>query len=183
MDFQKIPSHAKKVYQGVTHAVYQWQQEVFDGNFATFEAVYRPPSVTVLAVTSDKKVLVTRETQPYNGTYTTIPGGVAESYNLLAEAKRELLEETGYESDDWSEFETIDVVSYSRLEWKSHFFVAKNIRRVRDQALDAGELITVMEVSPDNFVELVQKDDFTIDYVKSLAKDGVLLTRLGLESN
>ena len=171
MGFQKIPPHAEKVYQGVLHSVYHWQQELFDGSFATFEAVKRSPSVTTIALTTEGKVLIIEETQPYNGSYTTLPGGAAESDDLLKEAQRELLEETGYKSDDWQKWTTIDVVLYSKLEWESHFYIAKGCYKVSDQTLDAGESITVKEVTLEAFAEIVKTEAFGIDYIKSVMAD------------
>jgi hypothetical protein len=46
----KIPSHAHKVFSGVIFDVYQWDQELFNGKIATFEAIQRPSTVIVIPV-------------------------------------------------------------------------------------------------------------------------------------
>lgn len=46
----KIPSHATKVFSGVIFDVYQWEQELFNGNIATFEALRRPSTVIIIPV-------------------------------------------------------------------------------------------------------------------------------------
>lgn len=46
----KIPSHAVKVFSGVIFDVYQWQQELFNGETATFEALRRPSTVVIIPV-------------------------------------------------------------------------------------------------------------------------------------
>ncbi len=46
----KIPSHAVKVFSGVIFDVYQWEQELFNGNVSTFEALRRPSTVIIIPV-------------------------------------------------------------------------------------------------------------------------------------
>lgn len=169
--FQKIPDNAQKVYSGILHSVYQWKQKMFDGSYQTFEAIKRSPSVTVIALTPAGKVLVVDEEQPYNGRFVTIPGGVAESDDLLSNARRELLEETGYESESWEHLVDIDVVPYAKLEWKSHFFIARNCRQTSKIAADPGERLTVREVTVSDFLTLIEREDFAIDYLKSVVAD------------
>ncbi len=46
----KIPTHAHKVFSGVIFDIYQWDQELFNGKVATFEALRRSSTVMVVAV-------------------------------------------------------------------------------------------------------------------------------------
>ena len=59
----KIPDNAKLVFKGVIFDVYQWQQELFDGSQATFEALKRPGTVQVIPTVGDR-VLLSYEEQP-----------------------------------------------------------------------------------------------------------------------
>ena len=60
---KKIPDHATKVFEGVLHDVYHWQQEMFDGTFETFEGIKRRDGVTIVAVV-DNKIVINEEEQP-----------------------------------------------------------------------------------------------------------------------
>ncbi len=176
--FRKIPANAQKVYQGVLHSVYHWQQEMLDGTHQTFEALRRNPSVTILALTPTGKILVIEEEQPYNGYCVTIPGGTAETDDLFHEARRELLEETGYQSDNWRLWTTIDVVPYAKLEWKSYFYIAHSCRRASTIVDDPGERLSVRRVTIDEFFTIINREDFAIDYLKAIAADKEQLAKL-----
>ncbi|MDE1822159.1 MAG: NUDIX domain-containing protein [Euryarchaeota archaeon] len=93
------------MFQGRVFSVYRWQLRLFDGRHVRNEAVWRPATVNVI-VTVGNKVLMTPERQPGiagGGWYQGMPGGRArEGETPLQGAKRELLEETGYASEDWT---------------------------------------------------------------------------------
>lgn len=157
---KKIPDHAERVFKGVLFDIYQWQQEMFDGSFATFECTFRRPGVNIIATTSDGKILINNEEQPHSQKFITLPGGNSESENLLEDAKRELLEETGYVSQDWVEWKRFDILKYEKLEWNAIYFIAKDCKKVADQELDSGEKIEVNLYSFQEFLEISQKPDF-----------------------
>ena len=56
-----IPKDAKLVFKGKLFDVYQWQQERFDGSFATYERLRRRPSVTIIPITTAGKVIICEE--------------------------------------------------------------------------------------------------------------------------
>ena len=41
---KKIPNHARLVFKGILHHIYQWEQEMFDGSVQTFEAIKKNDS-------------------------------------------------------------------------------------------------------------------------------------------
>lgn len=150
---KKIPDHAKLVFKGVLHHIYQWEQEVFDGSFQTFEAIKKNDSVTIVAVVGDK-IIINNEEQPGKPPFLALPGGMGEEGSSpLEDAKRELLEETGYESDDWIEWFSSDVLNHGKIEWNNHFFVARNCKKTGEPHLDPGEKIEVTLVTFDGFLE------------------------------
>ena len=62
--------------------------------------------------------------------------------DALAAAKRELMEETGYESDDWKFL--LSVPSNATMaDNYANIFVAKNCRKVSGQSLDETEFLNV----------------------------------------
>ena len=48
-----IPDEAEKVFNGVLFDVYQWQQEMYDGSYATFERLRRADTAAVICITDD----------------------------------------------------------------------------------------------------------------------------------
>lgn len=141
-----IPKHAKRVFHGAVFDVYQWRQRMFDGSTQTFERARRADSVTIVPVTKRGTILLSRERQPGKPPFVGVPGGIVDGNETPREAaRRELLEETGY-----SAARLIPWFSYqagSRIDWTIHLFVARGCEKVRPQHLDAGEHITVREVT------------------------------------
>lgn len=151
---KKIPDNATKVFEGIMFEVYQWEQELFDGTKATFEALKRQASVTILAEV-DGKILFNNEEQPGKPAFSALPGGRVEKDDTpLSAAQRELLEETGYESDDWQEWFTADAGNMSKLEWNSHYFIARDCKKIKEPKLDAGEKVETVFLT---FEELLEK--------------------------
>lgn len=79
--------------------------------------------------------------------------------DALDAAKRELLEETGYESDEWEKLITIP--SHATLsDDYVHVFVAKNCRRVSDQGLDDTEFLNVVRLTAEELEALIAAGEF-----------------------
>ena len=76
----------------------------------------------------------------------------------LAVARRELLEETGYVSDDW-EYLGPTVESSAKLTNFMHIFLARNCRKVALQQLDATEELTVELVPLSKAVDMVMTNE------------------------
>lgn len=152
----KIPPHAKRVFQGVIFDVYQWEQELFDGSTATFECLKRPNTLVVIPMAGDK-VYYSYQEQPGKPPFLSGFGGRAEEgEEPLETAKRELLEETGFESDDWTQFRKYSAPG--KIDWNIYFFIAKNCRKTKDQNLDAGEKIEIRETDIDTFLKEIVTD-------------------------
>ncbi len=77
----------------------------------------------------------------------------------LDAAKRELLEETGYESDEWRHLLTIPA-NATIADNYAHIYEAKNCRKVTGQALDETEFLNVFKVSPDELETMIKDGDF-----------------------
>lgn len=150
---QPIPPHAKKVFDGVIFEIYQWEQELFDGSKAVFEKGRRKDdTITVIPVTEDGKILLIQDEQPGRPPITVLPAGRLEPGETPdAAAKRELLEETGYETDDLKLLWAHQPVM--KLDWAVYFFLARNCRKVAEPQNDPGEKITLLPVTFDDLVE------------------------------
>lgn len=156
---QPIPTRAKIVFSGIIFDVYQWEQEMFDGSIETFEKVKRRDTVGVLTVSPDKKIVLLEQEQPGMQPFLGTPGGIIDpGEDVFAAAQRELLEETGLASTDWSLFEAVQPIG--KVDWALFTFVARDCRKVRDPHLDSGEKIQLREVSWEQFLQVLLDDSF-----------------------
>jgi ADP-ribose pyrophosphatase len=139
-----VPEQAKRVFKGVIYEVYQWQQQMFDGTYATFEMLKRPDTVKVLAE-KDNTLIILDQEQPGQAAFYDLPGGRHDYDNEteLDAIKREMLEETGMTFNSWK---LIDVWQpFSKIESFMYLFSATDFLSQTDQQLDAGEKIKVMQ--------------------------------------
>lgn len=154
----KIPSESKRVFKGIIFDVYQWEQEMFDGQKATFEMLKRPNSVEVI-VTQGDNILVAHESQPTKKDYYALLGGRGdEEEEPLAAAKRELLEESGLESVDWELYKVYEPVH--KIDHQVYIYIARNCKKVADPELDGGEKIELEAVDFAKFISIVESDKF-----------------------
>ena len=77
----------------------------------------------------------------------------------LAAAKRELLEETGYESDEWTHLMTLPSNATISDNF-AYIFKAENCRRVTGQSLDETEFLNATLLSADEIEEMVMSGGF-----------------------
>ncbi len=156
----KIPEHAKKVFEGVIFDVYQWEQEQFDGTVKTFEMIKRPDTVVIIPLVGDK-IYLHKEEQPGRKPHYTTPAGRFErdETDPLEVAKRELMEETGYTSDNFRLFTARS--AGGKVSSTIHIYVAHDCRKVAEPQLDAGEKIHETKlVTFDEFLEMTQHPEF-----------------------
>ena len=154
----KIPENAELKFKGIIFDVYQWQQEMFDGSFETFEGLKRGNTVVIIPIV-DGKFLINDEEQPSLGKFLTFPcGRIDKSEESLESAKRELSEETGYESNNWEKY--MRVQPDRKIEWTVHVFIAKNCNKIQEQKLDAGEKINTKLIKIDEFKEFFNSENF-----------------------
>jgi ADP-ribose pyrophosphatase len=137
-----VPKQAELAFKGVIFDVYQWQQEMFDGTFETFEMIKRPDTIKVLAIKDDKIIILEQE-QPGDEVFYDIPGGRhdVESEDELDAAKREMLEETGITFKNWKLLSVVQ--PHPKIEQFVYLFLATGFESQVGQNLDAGEKIDV----------------------------------------
>lgn len=153
-----LPAHARMVFKGVIFEVWQWEQEMFDGTTEIFEKVRRPATVEIIATVGDK-ILMEEQDQPDRKNNINTPSGrVDEGEDELDAAKRELLEETGYESSDWNLF--FKHSADGKVLHQMHYFIARNCRKMREPHLDAGEKIETKLITFDDFILLTEEPRF-----------------------
>ena len=152
-----VPDNASKVFSGVIHDVYHWQQPMYDGTIATFEMLKRTSSVIMLGVLDDEQVIVLQQEQPDRPLHWTLPAGrIDDGEDPITAAKREMQEETGYEFTDWK---LVHIEQFhNKFEWFGYFFVATNVASQSGQKLDGGEKITVHQMLYSELVQLIRDD-------------------------
>ena len=103
--------------------------------------VFEKKSVSlIVAVDEENKVLIKSEYRyPVDEVLYELPGGVIEDGDsALDAAKRELLEETGYSSDDWTKL--LSGYDYPTKDTNVvNIFLARNIKKTGEQNLEATE--------------------------------------------
>ena len=121
-----------------------------------FYTVTIPDAAMVAALTKDGQILLKSEFRYACGEEVIeCPAGMFEpGEEPLEVAKRELLEETGYSSDDWT-YLGPTLESTSKLTNTMHLFLAKNAVCTSGQHLDPNEHVDVMCVSLEAAVEMV----------------------------
>ena len=141
--------------------VYQWEQEMYDGTMAVFEKLKRPDTVVVFPVLPDGRILLIEQEQPGGfGPFISAPGGrIDAGEDPLTAAKRELLEESGYEAEQYELWDARQPVN--KIDWVVFTFIAKGLKQVADLHLDAGEKITPKPVSFDEFLEITVTERFS----------------------
>ncbi len=133
-----------------------------DGKIIDPYYVYEFPTwVTALAITEDGNVVLVKQYRHgIQQTILEVPGGCVDDTDkdYEAAARRELLEETGYEFDSMDYLGKISPNPSTNDNWM-HMFLARGGRKVQELSLDHNEDIEVVIVSLDELKDLVRKNE------------------------
>jgi 8-oxo-dGTP pyrophosphatase MutT (NUDIX family) len=116
-----------------------------------------PDWVDVIALTGERNVVLVEQYRHAVGQLRTeFPAGAVDEAEVpLAAIKRELLEETGYASDDWHRLGSAPVNPVLQTN-RIHCFLALGAHKVAEQDLDEGEAIRTHELPLPEFIEQVE---------------------------
>jgi len=147
-----------KLVDTIYVSVYKDLVELPDGFiFEDFYTVRLPDAAMIAAITDAGEIILKSEYRYAIGEKVIeCPTGMFENYESipLVVAKRELLEETGYSSDNWLYLRST-LESTSKLTNCMHLFLATECNCISDQHLDRNEQIDVIRVSLKDAVQMV----------------------------
>ena len=112
-----------------------------------FHVIHGPDWASVLCVTEASEVVLVRQYR--HGIMKPsleLPAGVIEPHETPEEAaRRELVEETGYEADDWVRIQSVSTEP-ARHTTTAHFFCARGARPAREPAPEESEVLEIVKV-------------------------------------
>lgn len=154
-----VPRNAHIVFESALFKIYEWPQLLYDGTEKKFQCCIRPDSVVILAFLDAETILLTCQEQPQKDQpFFDLPGGRIEANEHPEDAaRREFLEETGYEIgkiQSWFIDEQRGLIRCN-----VHYFWATDLS-IASQKLpaDAGEHITTLSASRNEFYQYCLKD-------------------------
>ena len=146
-----------------------------DGNiFEPYYTYSRRDYVVIVAFDEEDKVICVRQfRQGIREVTTEFPAGgieredgkqygdrnLSSAEDALAAAKRELSEETGYESDEWEHLITIPS-NATIADNMAYIYVARNCKKVSGQNLDDMEFLNVERYSAEEIEKMISEGNF-----------------------
>ena len=160
-DFTESTVSSETVYEGGLLKVRRDVVRMPDGAQAWREYVLHPGAVMMLAFVDERTVLLERQFRyPRRRHFVELPAGKLEAGEPpLATARRELIEECGYEARQWWPVATLEPsIGYS--DEVIHLYGARDLVHVGAK-LDVGEHLQVFEATLDEALEWVRQGSIT----------------------
>lgn len=145
---------SRQIFKGRYLKVEQDEVQAPDGRIYTREYILHPGAAMMIPLLDNGNVVMVHQYRhAVKQVFLEFPAGKRDKgEETLLTAKRELLEEAGYEANDWRLLTTIHpVIGYSNEH--IDLYLARNLTK-RGQQLDQGEFLELVEISPK---ELMQK--------------------------
>jgi len=137
---------SEEVFDGVLLKVRQDRVRLPDGNTAVRECIRHPGAVLILAQRDDRRILFVRQFRyPVGQALLELPAGRIDPGEALLDcARRELLEETGFQARDWHHLGMIHpCVGYS--DERIEIFLARDLIEVGARP-DADEFLEILHL-------------------------------------
>jgi len=156
LTFKKLSQ--KVVYSGYREILGK-KFELPDGSVMDFEISHsKNEAVVIVAIDKEDRLILSKQfRQGIEKVVIELPAGMSEhTENMIDAAKRELIEETGYITDDIREIGSYHGDSSNDIVY--HAFLAKNCEKVSDQKLDKSEFIEVVTMSLDEYEKHIKEN-------------------------
>ena len=153
---------SETVFQGKLLHVKRDRVQLPDGNESIREYITHPGAVVILAVQDNGRLLFERQFRyPLRRVFVELPAGkIDPGEDILATAKRELLEETGYEAGDWEHLGVMHpCIGYS--DERIEIFAARQLQWAGGAQLDHGEFLELIDLSPEEARQAVRSGELT----------------------
>lgn len=150
------PLSSEDVFQGKLLHVKRDRIRLPDGNECLREYIVHPGAVVIIAVLPDGRLLFERQFRyPLGRAFYELPAGKIDAgEDILATARRELLEETGYVAEQWHYVGVFHPgIGYSNE--RIEIFLARGLRHEGAQ-LDHGEFLEVFPWSLEEAMQAVR---------------------------
>lgn len=148
---------SKQVYKGRFLKIEQDEVQAPDGKVYVREYILHPGAAMMIPLLPNGNVIMVHQYRhAVKQVMLEFPAGKRDpGEQTLNTAKRELVEETGYEAREWKFLTTIHpVIGYSNEH--IDLYLAKDLLQM-EQKLDHGEFIEVVEVNPKDLMQLVRE--------------------------
>ena len=160
-DFSETQISSENVFDGVLLHVYKDRVRLPDGTEAVREYIHHQGAVTILAFVDERSILMERQFRyPLRRHFIELPAGKIDGgEEPLACAKRELIEECGYEAKSWRHLGTMHpCIGYA--DERFELFLARDLTHV-GHALDAGEFLEVFTLTVEEAVDWIRQGRIT----------------------
>jgi len=158
----EIEVQSTEVYRGKLLEVRADRVRLPDGNESTREYVRHQGAVVVIAVLDSGELIFERQFRyPLRRAFLELPAGkIDPGEEILATARRELLEETGHSASDWRHL-GVQHPSIGYSNERIEIFLARGVRRESGQRLDHGEFLDLLTLSLDDALLAVRRGGIT----------------------
>lgn len=160
-DFTETPLSSRSVYRGGLLHVMEDQVRLPDGKSAVREYIRHPGAAMIIVLLDDETLILERQFRyPLGRHFIELPAGKMETgETALATARRELMEECGYQARDWRHLATLHpCIGYA--DERMELFLARDLAHVGHNP-DDGEFIEVMPVKIAEALEWVRTGRIT----------------------
>lgn len=161
-DLTEHPVSSELVFDGALLKVRRDVVRLPDGGQATREYIRHPGAVAIVPLFEDGTVLLERQFRyPHRRAFVEVPAGKLDPGEPpLATAKRELLEETGYEAGQWTRLGTMHTaIAYT--DEAIELFLARHLSLKGSAKLDPGEFLETLIVAFDEAIAMVREGRIT----------------------
>ena len=153
---------SEQVFKGVLLDVRKDRVRLPNGGESVREYVVHPGAVVIIAVRDDGSLLFENQFRyPLQRDFLELPAGKIDPGEATeATARRELLEETGYEAAQWRHLGVMHpCIGYS--DERIEIFLASGLEKVAAPSLDHNEFLDVLTLTLDQAVDAVREGRVT----------------------